>query len=168
MWAHYANRHKGAVIGIDFDSVLRATNCVRGIKMERVKYSNKRPKLDVSIDQFSKAWGKAFDKTILTKSDNWRYEREFRTIFIDDMLKDFEKQNLANFKELNGKKTWFLKLNSLSIKEVIFGLDTEESLKLDIRNLKGRLELQHVKLYQASKSETYIFNLVKLTSDGKK
>lgn len=164
MWAHYTDNHKGAVIGIDFNSIFRGLNWVRGVKMERVRYSKKRPRIDVVIDTLSKAWGKAFNKTVLTKSDNWSYEQEFRTIFLDDILKDFREQNLASLKELDGKKTWLLRLNPSSIKEVVFGLDTEESLKSDIRKLKSHPELQHIKLYQATESDTYIFNLIDLSA----
>jgi hypothetical protein len=154
MWAHYADKHKGAAIGIDFDKIFLKY----GIKMHRVDYSEQRPKMNV-LDDFK---SEDFSATLLTKSEERRYEREFRQIFDDAYLIGLEQQGLACLKEFNGKKTWFLRLNPESIREVILGLYTEESLKLAIRKLIERAELQHVKLYQAEESETYILNLVDL------
>jgi hypothetical protein len=47
MWAHYSDKHKGAVIGIDFDNVFPDTNRVRGILMDPVNYSEQRPKINI-------------------------------------------------------------------------------------------------------------------------
>jgi len=155
MWAHYADKHKGAIIGIDFDRIFPKYR----IKMNEVTYSKQRPKMDV-LDDSEKE--ENFGKTLITKSDEWTYEKEFRVIFGDAYLMDLERQGLACLKDFNGKKTWFLRLNPESIKEIIFGLYTEESLKLAIRKLTEQSELQHIKLYQAKESETYILNLVEI------
>jgi hypothetical protein len=158
MWAHYADKHKGVVIGIDFDNIFPN----KGIQMHRVDYSEQRPKINILTDFESSP--KAFLKKLLTKSVDWSYEKEFRTIFLVDYLEDLQRQGLACLKDFNGKETWFLRLQPLSIKEVIFGLYTEECLKLAIRKLIERAELKHVKLYQAEESETYVFNLIDIGS----
>jgi hypothetical protein len=155
MWAHYSDKHKGAAIGIDFDNVFPNTNRIRGIKMDSVEYSEQRPKINILAD-----FRKEYRKAILTKSTEWKYEQEFRTLFPDDFLRVLEKQSLTCLKDFNGRKTWFLRLNPMSIREMIFGLFTEESLKSAIRRLIERPELKHVKLYQAKESETYTLNLV--------
>ncbi|MCX5637378.1 MAG: DUF2971 domain-containing protein [Planctomycetota bacterium] len=155
MWAHYSDKHKGAIIGIDFDEIIPG-----GIWMDHVEYSEQRPKINILTD-FEEP-PKAFLKTILTKSTEWKYEQEFRAIFLVDFLEDLQKQGLACLKDFNGKKTWFLLLNPKSIKEIIFGLYAEESLKLAIGKLIERAELQHVKLYQVEESETYTLNLTDL------
>jgi hypothetical protein len=156
MWAHYTDKHKGAVIGIDFDNIFSNV----GIPMLRVDYSEQRPKINILTDTESSL--KAFLKTLLTKSTEWEYEQEFRVAFLDTFLMDLAQRGFACLKEFNGKKTWFLRLNPESIREVIFGLYAEESLKLAIRKLIERAELQHVKLYQAEESETYTLNLIDL------
>lgn len=162
MWAHYADKHKGAAIGIDFDKIFPKY----GIKMRRVDYSEQRPKMNVLDDFESEEFSAKYFETLLTKSAEWTYEREFRVIFDDAYLMGLEQQDLACLKEFNGKKTLFLGLNPESIKEIIFGLYAEESLKLAIRKLIERAELQHVKLYQAEESETYILNLIGLDKKG--
>jgi hypothetical protein len=154
MWAHYADKHKGAVIGIDFDNIHRVK-----MTMDAVTYSKERPKINIMQEPEGGVSLQAFQKAIMTKSDSWRYEEEFRTIFLVDDLERLQQQGLTHLKDFNGKKTWFLRLNPASIREVIFGLYTDESLKSDIRKLIERQDLQHVKLYQAEESETYILNL---------
>jgi len=159
MWAHYAERHKGAVIGIDFDNVSPDTNGPLGILMDSVSYSKDRPKINVLEEPEGSVALEAFQKALMTKSDSWEYEKEFRAIFLVDALEIMQQQGLAHLKDFNGKKTWFLRLNPVSIREVIFGLYTDKSLKSDIRKLIERPDLQHVKLYQAEESETYTLNL---------
>jgi len=163
MWAHYTDKHKGAVIGIDFDNILPEANGGRGISMHSVNYYEERPKINILTD-FEIPPAAFILKTVLTKSIEWKYEQEFRTVFHVASLEDLQKQGLACFKDFNGKKTWFLRLNPKAIREVIFGLYTEESLKLAIRKLTEQSELQHIKLYQAEESETYILNLVETKS----
>ena len=146
MWDHYAEVHKGAVIGIDFDKLF---------KVHRVEYSKDRPRLNL-LHEFTteKAW-----EIASTKSASWDYEKEFRALFDDATLRNLSHQNLTCLRDFNGKKAWFLRLNPESIREVVFGLYTEDSLKSAIRKLIEQPELQHVKLHQAEESETYILNL---------
>jgi hypothetical protein len=160
MWAHYAEIHKGAAIGIDFDNVFPNTHKKFGIVMDPVEYSKQRPKVNVLEEPEGRDLDKSVEITLMTKSDAWCYEKEFRTLFLDTYLRDLEQQGLAHLRDFNGKETWFLRLAPESIREIIFGLYTEEDLKSAIRKLKERAELQHVKLYQAEESETYTLNLV--------
>jgi len=163
MWAHYADKHKGAVIGIDFDNVFyEICRITCGLKLNQIEYSEQRPKINILTDFETPP--EAFLRTILTKSSEWKYEQEFRTVFSVDALGNLRKQGLACLKDFNGKKTWFLRLNPESIREVLFGLFTEVSLKQKVRNLIKRPELQHVKLYQAKESETYTLNLVEINN----
>jgi len=161
MWAHYSRKHKGIVIGIDFDKVFyEIEKLICGLKLNQVKYSEQRPKINILTD--FEIPPEAFFRTILTKSSEWKYEREFRALFHIETLEKLQKEGFVSLKDFNGKKTWFLQLNPESIREIIFGLYTEEGLKLSIRKLIERTELQHVKLYQAEESETYTINLIDL------
>jgi hypothetical protein len=160
MWAHYADKHKGAVIGIDFDNVFPKTNGERGILMDPVKYSEQRPKINILTD--FEIPPKAFLETILTKSTEWRYEQEFRSVLSYDGLKELEQRGLVRLKDFNDEKTWFLLLDPESIREIILGLYAEDDLKLDIGKLIKQPEMQHIKLYQAEESETYTLSLVEM------
>ena len=159
MWAHYADKHEGGVIGIDFDNIHPDTNRPPGIQMNSVSYSKDRPKINILEEPGGSVSLDAFEKALMTKSDSWEYEQEFRAIFLVDDLEKLQQQGLAHLKDFKDKNTWFLRLNPISIREVIFGLYTDKSLKSDIRKLIERQDLQHVKLYQAEESETYTLNL---------
>jgi len=156
MWAHYADKHEGGVIGIDFDSIFSPN---KGILMESVTYSKKRPEINILEEPEGSVSLEAYQKAIMTKSDSWRYEKEFRTIFLVDLLEELQQQGLAHLKDFKGKKTWFLRLNPVSIREVVFGLYTDNDFKSKIRKLIERQDLKHVKLSQAEESETYTLNL---------
>lgn len=157
MWAHYADKHKGSVIGIDFDNIFRVK-----MQMDSVNYSQERPKINILDEPEGGVSLEAYRKAIMTKSSSWVYEEEFRTIFLVDNLEKLQEQGLSCLRDFRGKQTWFLRLNPESIREVIFGLYAEESLKLTIRKLIERLELQHVRLYQAEEAEDYTLNLIDL------
>lgn len=159
MWAHYADKHKGFVIGIDFNNVFPDTNKERGILMKAVSYSENRHKMNILSEAEHE---ELLRKTVSTKSIGWGYEKEYRTIFFVDSLKTMQQKELTHLKDHKGKETWFLRLNPVSIREVIFGLYTDESFKSDIRKLIERQVLEHVKLYQAGESETYTLNLKEL------
>jgi hypothetical protein len=113
------------------------------------------------LDDFdSEDFSAKYSEILSTKSTEWTYEQEFRVIFDDAYLMSLEQQGLACLKDFNGEKTWFLRLTPESIREVIFGLYTEEGLKSAIMKLIERPELQHAKLYQTKESETYTLDLV--------
>ena len=155
MWAHYTEQHKGAVIGIDFDNVFPDTNKKLGILMDAVSYSEHRPKISIWSEDRLEELRKAF----LTKSIDWKYEKELRTLLAVSVLENWQQQGLALLKDFKGKKTWFLRLNPASIRKVVFGLVTSDDLKAKILKLKERKDLQHIELLRVEESETYAFNL---------
>jgi len=156
MWAHYAEGHKGAAIGIDFDNIHHVK-----MKINPVTYPKNRlrPRINILDDFYSEEFLKKYGNILLTKSVAWSYEGEFRAMFDDATLMNLEQKGLMCLRDFKGKKTWFLRLNPESIIEVVFGLYTEESLKSAIRKLIERPELQHVKLRQAEESETYTLDI---------
>ena len=107
MWAHYADKHKGVVIGIDANNVWPVTDGSSGILMRSVSYSEDRPKINV----IPRIVHEEFREALYLKSVDWSYEKEFRSIFTVDFLKIMQQQGLAQLKNFNGKKTWFLRLN---------------------------------------------------------
>ena len=164
MWAHYAEKHKGAVIGIDFDNAYSDT---LKVTMQRVNYHKDRPKINV-LEAFEKQTipNETIEKYVMTKSDSWDYEEEYRRMFDHKTLIEMKQQELMNFKKIKPndlKENWLLKLNPASIKEVIFGLHADD-LKAKIRKLKEeQQDLQHIQLRQAEASETYDFNIKDIT-----
>lgn len=160
MWAHYTELHKGAVIGIDFDTIISDSSEPSGLSMDSVMYSENRPMIDI-LKWFDK--GISRDEILaftITKSDSWDYEKEHRAAFPKEATEKMQQDEIACLKDFCGKDTWFLKLNSASIREVVFGLDTDGGLKAEIRKLiKEQKHLQHIQLKQAEESETYDFKI---------
>jgi hypothetical protein len=81
MWAHYANEHNGACIGISddyFSSLLERSPSMRNGMFfpKKVDYDNKR--FD-EINNDYRGHEKIF-KLLSTKSDEWIYEKEHRSI----------------------------------------------------------------------------------------
>lgn len=71
LWAHYASGHRGIAIELNpnDDEVLR--------KVRKVKYQREFPIINVHRDNAETK----LTKSLLTKSKDWSYEQEYRTIF---------------------------------------------------------------------------------------
>lgn len=69
MWSHYADSHKGVCIGFDPEKMA-------AFPPFRIKYSELRPSINLRTDNGIPI----IEKGLLTKSDHWQYEREWRLI----------------------------------------------------------------------------------------
>ena len=138
MWAHYADSHQGFVIEFDstnpyFDRRYSSEDDFRILK--KVIYSDTRPNIDVAeitnIDPF------------LTKSDEWRYEEEWRIM-----------DSLENASEIYGNDENAIHLYNFPrslIKTVIFGCKLSQTKKSEIKQiLKKYKEYSSVVCLQAS------------------
>jgi hypothetical protein len=164
MWAHYAEKHKGIVLGLDFDKME-----VNGIKMRSVKYSKRRPRINI-LDDFSNVSKieRFLEIFVLTKAKEWEYEQELRSIFSVNYLRDLKEKKIASLKKHNGAETWFLRLSPPAIKKIIYGLYTDDGLKATVEKLVNCQELKHVELYQAELSKSYKIKLRQLNRIMKK
>jgi len=76
MWSHYANSHKGVVIGIDSGILWRRITTSRpGGLLKAVQYKTDYPKV-----KFFKNQKEIMDKWFFTKYEDWKYEKEWRAI----------------------------------------------------------------------------------------
>lgn len=81
MWAHYAEDHKGFVVGFNTDTFITDKTQIL-IKPRKVSYTCERPKLNLfELDETKEErrikWMKNF---YYTKSNDWAYENEWRQI----------------------------------------------------------------------------------------
>lgn len=77
MWSHYANSHKGIVIGLDPKIIWRTTTSSNiGGLIEPVKYEKDYP----MVNYFKNQKG-VIDKWLFTKYEEWEYEKEWRAIY---------------------------------------------------------------------------------------
>lgn len=125
MWAHYAEMHKGIVIGfkIEFFSHLH-----------KVTYSTKRVIIPFSITVSQTQQKKIAVAMMTTKSEDWRYEQEWRSILHVKELKYYNGLYLQDFPPE-------------AIDSIILGVNIDESLKKEI--LASILKFPNCKLYQA-------------------
>lgn len=73
MWSHYADSHKGVCLEFDGMSPLMA-------RAQKVDYSPKR----VPINQYADDSMAKMEKAMLTKSECWTYEAEWRLLRLED------------------------------------------------------------------------------------
>ena len=140
MWAHYAKNHTGFCVGFDKeDAIFKRKGNSSSLGLMPVKYSKKRIKVPVDNDKVFKY----AIKTILTKSLDWKYEKEERLIASE---KDIHKNTHQNNHKIN-----LMKIPNSLIKEIIVGRD----MKIDDLNFIHKFcEIKKIPLYQCKISET--------------
>jgi hypothetical protein len=104
MWSHYANGHRGLCLGF-----ASSDNDLFFGRALPVVYSAARPVFDPRDDDF-----RASEKVVLTKSEHWSYEREWRIT------------------ETRGKGSYVFP--SETLRTVIFGCRATEADKEKVRN----------------------------------
>jgi len=135
MWAHYADSHRGFVIGLDERSeFLSGTQRLPGdIRLSPVTYSDQRPILSYStIDSPS---------VFLTKSPEWAYEHEWRLIrLLSEASRVVDQQPYP---------VCLFAIPSTVIAAVILGACMPESKKAEIVSLCSQLNLKHITIHHA-------------------
>ena len=118
MWSHYADEHKGIVIGID-SSVLR--------NPQKVWYNSCRPKLKASFDSNEDEYKNAVLNIMTTKALEWQYEHEWRCI---------EKLDRLDKVDCDAKTLYLdMTLTLDNIKEIFFGARMSEDSKELIKKM---------------------------------
>ena len=114
MWGHYGDKHKGVAIGLDFNREVDGINGV--IALEPVRYKKYRARLNPMLEQQSNEWHQEMLNASLTKSREWRHEREYRMVC-----------RLCDFKEELRKQRGKIMINRFviigpeTVREVILG-----------------------------------------------
>jgi hypothetical protein len=142
MWAHYACSHEGYVIEFDpeasfFHQQRSAQDEFRHLRP--VNYSNIRPLLTFDNADF---------KALLTKSEHWAYEREWR-IMVD--LSD-----ASTVLTVHEKNYHLFAFPPCSIKSVILGSRMHQAKRDRVLSLiSASPTLAHVTCYQAMTDDTF-------------
>ena len=84
LWSHYSNMHKGICIRFNCKQFRKfiETDCVKNgqiIYWDNVDYQNKYP----TLNPFEFNNIESYTKSLLIKSDDWKYENELRFILFD-------------------------------------------------------------------------------------
>ena len=102
MWAHYADSHKGMVLGFD----------VPDQDFYRVEYEKKRPTLtDMGLNTLGDIAPEKMKRLTRTKADGWSYEQEYRSyVALNDGV------------EIKGETHYFKPFSeSMELREVVVG-----------------------------------------------
>lgn len=136
MWSHYANEHKGYVIGFDsnhpfFNQQKTAGDELRHLRI--IDYRDKPPTLNLMNTSGAELF--------FVKSLKWKYEAEWRMLMpLSDSSTVIEKQpypiNLFDFP-------------IESVKEIVLGSRMSKQDRATIQSLMNDRKFAHVKLYQA-------------------
>lgn len=122
MWAHYASSYSGFCIEYDF-SECKDISFLKGLA--KVQYKDIRPTNDDITNQ-----KEVETKIMLTKSKNWEYEKEWRSI----MLLDYDEANEKVYPILNV---------SAYIKSIYLGCKiSPQNREFIIENYKDRTDIQ--------------------------
>lgn len=126
MWSHYANNHKGFVVGLDTDNLSTAYDFDY---IEKIKYKIKYPLIRGFDDTTTQ-----FYKKFFSKSELWGYEKEWRVSknHIENRLYSLEKK---------------------AVVQVIIGCQASNKTKTEIEKTAEEIYGNSVKVFQATKNE---------------
>ena len=100
MWAHYADRHRGAVLGFRTDvpdSILGQIKAVSYREERRFFYKDDAKCLEQALAKEDSDFAKeAYERLLLTKSPQWSYEQELRLV-ISNKVKADESDSFVAF-----------------------------------------------------------------------
>jgi hypothetical protein len=138
MWSHYADGHKGIVIGFDVPPHLKTLEA---------DYQSQRLAWRLSKDSTPQEFLQETENLVRRKSWHWRYEREVRVLW---SLADCERDV-----DCNGTVQFFKKITPETIKEVILGYrcDVNSEIETGVRHWIEENRLQ-VELQRAKPSDS--------------
>ncbi len=134
MWSHYTNKHTGFRFHFDSDLLVKKDET-----LVPVKYSKDRVGFKISLSPNSHLFNKQMNDLLITKSEAWSYESEYRLFVFP--------QNCIN-KIINNEKMYFVKFNPASLVRIDLGLfcNKTESILTELK----RNELKHIRLYKST------------------
>jgi len=135
MWAHYAEGHKGMVVELETDEIGKMENG-KNIQVYKVKYTQKRVPVQFD-DKYKPTFGEDLTDLVVTKSNIWAQEDEYRILF---KCKEFK---------MNQDGYYYQPIAPLGIKSVILGCACDKKLVDDVIIELTAERYRHVKLFHA-------------------
>jgi hypothetical protein len=146
MWSHYADSHKGICIGIktiyeDNSNLIefQKVKDIDKIKAESVIYNLDNKKIPpVNYQNLTK---ELLEQSLITKSLHWKYEEEYRTILLKNMV-----------------DTQILKLKKENICQIIFGFKTPfRIIRETLHQIKKSefIDISNLEVYQMEEDKEY-------------
>jgi len=144
MWAHYAERHEGLVLGLAAehpffrpDGYAALLDDVMGLDTLRpVTYQTAR---HCTLDQVALAMS---DKAPFTKSPEWSYEKEWR-------IRKHKENAVTILAPQSTFPVWLFRLPPDCVSAVILGCRMRPNVRKAVAGYLSKNDYEHVQLYQA-------------------
>ncbi|MGB7568285.1 MAG: DUF2971 domain-containing protein [Chitinivibrionales bacterium] len=131
MWAHYADNHKGIVVGIEESEFVRDREAII-----TVCYRDKMVLFPVTgnLDKLNQYTTKYVTEVLGRKETHWSYEKEVRLY--------------VNLEEKDTDGHYYINIPCHAIKEIYLGLRSDDTLKMRASSLKEKPEYRHLKIFK--------------------
>lgn len=136
MWSHYAEEHKGYVVGFDsshpfFNQKRSPDDELRHIR--KIEYRDKPPVINLTKTNASELF--------FVKSLNWEYEAEWRMILpLSDSVEVIDKKPYA---------IHLVKFPPTAVKRIILGARISDENVSIVRSVVAEREFSHIEIYRA-------------------
>ncbi len=139
MWSHYADTHKGIVVGLDenefVDDSKNLVNVEYKKEMVLLPYTASIP---IISKRAREEYERKFREVLGRKERNWYYEQEVRL--------------LASLDEQDPDGNYYVEIPPSSIKELYLGIRATKISEIVAKALKHKAEFKHLKIYRMEKS----------------
>lgn len=142
MWSHYADFHRGTVLGIDIGQMPPEW----AAKLVKVEYSDNRVEMNLKSLPGSREHKAFIHAMMKTKNSAWKYEDEYR-LPLD--LRTARRRTLSD-----GSIGFFAPIPPAAIREVILGCRCTAETERDVREALTAVHFKHVILKKAALHDT--------------
>ena len=138
MWAHYADSHRGFVVGFNTEdkSIGPRNDDEKRRDLRQVTYTRDRPKAETP-DDFTA------HELFCTKSPDWAYEAEWRLF---DAVDNADGQAA----DPNGNPVFLFSFDPSAIRDVILGARISDNRRNELLKILAQPEYQHVRVRQST------------------
>lgn len=139
LWSHYADGHKGFVVGFGVPQIENSFGRDDAVLVE-VLYEKERPKISLyaNVEEHN-----IVRRIVGTKSPEWKYEEEYRLIIPRGNFHDNEN------KEEDDRLYWSIKGNEQVVESVIIGSRCDPEWKDRLAVALSEPAYQHVETFEA-------------------
>lgn len=139
LWSHYADGHKGFVVGFGFPQIVNSFGRDDAVLVE-VLYKEARPKISLYANEEEHGMDRAI---VGTKSPEWTYEEEYRLIIPRENFHDDENE------EKDDRLYWSIKGNEQVVQSVIIGSRCDPKWKEQLAAVLTEPAYLHVETFEA-------------------
>jgi hypothetical protein len=154
MWAHYADQHKGVVLGIDVSIPFfsNAEECVLPVQHGSIIYTKTKPFNDYPMpgtelkdfacpQRYDAKNLERLQRLFLYKSIDWAYEEEVRVIKHKKQLLRHTTTSVIE-RDTHGPFALVVAVSNLSIREIYLGCRTEDKFDEELQELAPEVPLK--------------------------